>query len=362
MREKYLKSHQYYIDLYDKQTVESARRIMRVENKDIAKYRINEDEPEEVTLKNMKLGAEMYLYFENGERFRNKQTTIREWMNRDEKRDNFLELVIAPRDIGCLVCGRNMSVSSKHLEIGWDKKPDRVLFFYDCILNHVPRRAFFDNGEEWKRKPTPCPKCHADLGEQTTREESTKRVVTVSTCPRCNHIEEYVLDLSEKPKIEPEIDPDFAKDREKFCLSDEEGGRYISWMANMKEFGRMMEKKKEKDDNKELYEMVSKIKRLRIIDLESLLMPILEKEGFVKFHLKDPEIGKDVVVPFIVHDSISDREEKKSVYLLQNIVKESLKDTNWRLMSEGVTYCMGMLEARLRGYEKEEDLVKLMTK
>lgn len=44
------------------------------------------------------------------------------------------------------------------------------------------------------------------------------------------------------------------------------------------------------------------------------------------------------------------------------LIKTALSDTNWRLMSDGVSYRLGMLEGRLRAYEREEDLLKLVEK
>ena len=51
---------------------------------------------------------------------------------------------------------------------------------------------------------------------------------------------------------------------------------------------------------------------------------------------------------------------QNSIQDLKRLLKKTLEDTNWRLMSEGITYRLGMLEGRLRAYEKEEDLVKLI--
>jgi len=44
---------------------------------------------------------------------------------------------------------------------------------------------------------------------------------------------------------------------------------------------------------------------------------------------------------------------------LQKLIKSTLEKTNWRLMSEGVYYKLGILSGRLRGYENDEDLLNL---
>lgn len=37
-------------------------------------------------------------------------------------------------------------------------------------------------------------------------------------------------------------------------------------------------------------------------------------------------------------------------------------DTNWRLMTDGISYRTGILTGRLRAYETEEDLLRLVKK
>jgi hypothetical protein len=115
---------------------------------------------------------------------------------------------------------------------------------------------------------------------------------------------------------------------------------------------------KKKEQNKELYEKMEKVRKLKIIEVEQLLMPILAKEGFVKFQMKDPTITKDVVVPFVVHDGKAGREEKESCRELKRIIIDILMDTNWRLMGE-LQYRLGMLEGRLKACEREEDLIEI---
>ncbi|HET7320221.1 MAG TPA: hypothetical protein VFI84_01380, partial [Candidatus Saccharimonadales bacterium] len=49
-----------------------------------------------------------------------------------------------------------------------------------------------------------------------------------------------------------------------------------------------------------------------------------------------------------------------SRYTLKKTIQKALTDTNWRLMSDGISYRLGYLNGRLRAYEKEEDLVELV--
>ena len=116
----------------------------------------------------------------------------------------------------------------------------------------------------------------------------------------------------------------------------------------------------EKEKNKKLYEKLAKIKRLTVAGLQELLTVVLKKEGYINLEFYKPEIGKNIIINFTVQDNKTDRGEYDSRIQLQRILKSTLEETNWRLMSEGVYYRLGILSGRLRGYESEEDLLKLL--
>ena len=72
---------------------------------------------------------------------------------------------------------------------------------------------------------------------------------------------------------------------------------------------------------------------------------------FTHLTFDKPEIHKDIFVRFSVQDAKLGRSEWNSVHDLQKIIKKALENTNWRLMSDGVSYKFGFLEGRLRGCE-----------
>ena len=78
------------------------------------------------------------------------------------------------------------------------------------------------------------------------------------------------------------------------------------------------------------------------------------------YNLAITEISKDVVMPFTIQDSKTGRENMASQYDLKRLLKKTLQDTNWRIMSDGVFCRLGILNGRLRGYENKEDLLKLV--
>ena len=87
---------------------------------------------------------------------------------------------------------------------------------------------------------------------------------------------------------------------------------------------------------------------------------VLKKEGYINLELSKPEIKKDVIIEFTVQDNKTDRGEYDSRIQVQRILKKKLEATNWRLMNDGASYRLGILTGRLRGYENEEDLLRLV--
>ena len=125
-------------------------------------------------------------------------------------------------------------------------KPDRVLFMYDCPNNCLPRRAFFSDGEEWRVKPHLCPKCNIALKEEQNNTE--EKLITIRTCPTCGYIEKDEFEWSyKKEKKEDEYDPNFATDRDRFCLTDEQGEEFRDEKFRMEQMAKLVDEWKEKD-------------------------------------------------------------------------------------------------------------------
>jgi hypothetical protein len=182
-------------------------------------------------------------------------------------------------------------------------------------------------------------------------------ITTTYTCPDCAHTYKDKLDL--KHEEEP-TDPDYEEDRRIYCLQDEamrkEHQDAKFRFEDLIRFGKEM---KEKEDNKHIYDAMKEIKKPKIAELTPLLQPLLEKAGYIELSLDKPEMGKDVFVGFNCLDTKSDRNDYDSKKELEKLVKKGLEDTNWRLMSDGISYRLGYLNGRVRAYEREEDLKKL---
>lgn len=131
MESSRLKNRQYYIDLYDKHTVDLCRRIEKPRERGTVVLGTDEDSDEADYAHAEKIATTMSLYFETGERYLNKEKTIQKWMDDDRKRDELYESAQAPEGIRCLTCRNRVTSTFKIL---WDEldKEDRILFMYDC--------------------------------------------------------------------------------------------------------------------------------------------------------------------------------------------------------------------------------------
>lgn len=72
-------------------------------------------------------------------------------------------------------------------------------------------------------------------------------------------------------------------------------------------------------------------------------------------------MGRFVAVPFTTQDEKTEREEYDSRKQLKKLIDKTLEKTNWRPMRDDIRYGVGYLSGRLRCYETEDDLVKLMS-
>jgi hypothetical protein len=280
-------------------------------------------------------------------------------MKRDEELDEYYNNARPPQDVACLSCGRLMYEIHKELDTSFDDKEVSILYMFECPLKHLPRRAFYDNGKEYRPTDPKCKKCQSFTSSNSERNENS--ITTTYTCTSCGEIEKDVLDLTFK-KTEEVIDKDFAKDRDEFCLTKEEGERYIMSTVHLQSnsFLNNEDNSNKKEYTKEVHDKVETLNKLTILELEELLSKKFEGTQFVRLQFKDPVSDREFYVPFVVYDTNSKTNPNVSEIDLAKIINKATKDTNWRLMSDGIHYRLGMLTGRLRAYEKEEDLLELV--
>lgn len=299
------------------------------------------------------------IYVYKGERFRNKQEKINEWIERDTKKQERFDHAVEPNCTFCEKCNEVMVVSDKILEDYLDK-PLKVLFLLECSKCHK-RKGIYDDGSDYETTSNKCPICSSELKHSISRKGKT--VKTSYKCSNCKFTDTDTYNLAEKnDKWEREQESDrklLAHYRSDYCLSDKDGNEYIVSVDQIKRFldQRSEEQKKETDP---IYQKVKAIKKITVVELEGLLGKELRKNEFLKLSFAKPEMDRQVIVPFIVQDSDPKRESQDSTATLQKLIKTTLKGSNWRLMSEGTTYRLGYVSGRLKGYETEDDLYKLV--
>jgi ribosomal protein S27AE len=343
---KHLQPEQYYIDLHDKFTVD---RLRLSESQPI---NLPEEDSSEEARRTIRAFREMLLYFEKGDRYLKKKEDIDKWMERDRGKDKRIELAEPFSHILCPVCKKEMELISKDLIE--TASINSVLFLYQCSKCDN-RRAFCENGEEYESKPDKCPKCGA--GMVKSHKKSKTSITTTSTCSKCKYLDKYVYDLREKKK---EFDLNFEADRKRFCMSEEEGREYIRAIDNINGLEKVMKDIEERKKNKEVYDKVAKLKKLPIGEIKRMMTEVLEQDDYGDLQFDKPDMGRFVSVSFTAQDNKLDRNGHDSRYKLKQIINNVLTDTNWRLMSDGVSYRMGYVSGKIRGYEGEEELLKIV--
>ncbi len=344
---KHLQPEQYYVDLHDKITVDKLR-ISESAKINIPKT----DLSDEGAVKAVSAVTEMMLYFEKGDRYLKKKADITRWMEIDREKDKRVESAEPFSGIMCPKCKKEMELVSKDLIE--TTSMNSVLFLYDCKICDN-RRAFYENGEEYESKPDRCLKCDTDMIK--SHKKTKNAITTLSTCPKCKHKDKYVYDLKEKKE---EIDLNFEADRKRFCLSEEEGQEYIRALENMDRFKKVMDDIEERHKNKEVYDKVTKLKKLPIGEIKRIMIEALEKDGYGDLQFDKPEIGRFVAVSFTAQDNKLERSEYDSRHKLKKVIDSVLVETNWRLMSDGISYRMGYVSGKIRGYEGEDELLKII--
>ncbi len=348
---KYLKGHSYYSNLYDRITIEECQRW---ENKEYPKSLKETDEEAKLTKVKEeyfhKVVIRLAIYFLTADRAAKKSETIQEWMKRDQEKDERVANAEEPRGIRCLGCSSLLTNCISRDLMDNHQGQEAVLFMFECGKCHK-RRAFWENGKEWEHKPK-CIQCRSEVVSENTREGDI--ITTRYSCSHCGNVEVDTMDLNKK---EEEVDPHFEANRKKYCISELEGKEIIRESQEMKE---LVDSWRERDEKKELYEDIAKIQKLTLVELQTLVTPVIEKAGYTKLEFEKPTLEKDVILGFSLQDAQSGRVEYDSVHNLQKLLKKTLEPTNWRLMSEGVSYRLGFLQGRLKGVEGEEKLKQLL--
>lgn len=362
---QYLHDENYYADIYDLITIKRCRDIVN-KYREIYQLSLKDKKIKDISDEEKLKGANYYLNIElfstTTSRHRNRKERIEEMIEDDRKKQDFYDSTSEPSNILCNKCGKRLFSDTKILEDYMDS-PMRILFYFPC-KNCKVKRAVYNTGEEFESKPSTCPKCKHELNEKhTVKTKGKNKIITwIRTCPKCKFSETDIDDFEkshlEWEKRQQEDKELLTKYREEYCLSEEKGKENAELIEAMKYAHEVFEEEKQKYDNT-AYQKTIQLKRLSIVELEKLLSVLLEKERYVKLSLDKPNMGQFVMVPITVQDADSSRKGYDSTKNLEKILKATLDGTNWRLLTNSLTYRLGYVSGQLKGYEREEDLLEL---
>jgi hypothetical protein len=329
--EKYRQPEQSYIDRYDLITINRCLDTIRMfqevykKSKDAKELK---DMPDKEKWRNVSLMLSHHLFFVKASSHKEKEKTIQEWVQKDTEKQDKYDNAPVP-SYYCPDCNIKMESFFKTLDHTTDdKEPLRILFFLKCPRCDK-REGIYDDREIRESKPYLCPKCGKEAEYTVEGKGKVKKCVTKRNF--CGYRKE---DEHDHEKWEKEWEEKKKKDRErlekyrdKFCLSDKEGKEYVETLEAMEVAVVVKEEEMQKYDT-QVYADSLKLKKTTIPDLERLLEKAVEKAKYAKLEFEKPDIGQFVNISFSVQDINSARTDRKSSQELEEIIKETLKDTN----------------------------------
>lgn len=364
MTYRYLKPRTYYEDQYDLHTIEECLWWYWNLKDDFEKHRKNKEFKKYSKKKYDEDVHKAVSYTINAikiERFRHRAERINKWLERDQAIQDKFDNATAPEGVLCKFCSSTTKVTSKDFLHTYDED-SQVLFMFECI-KCMKRQALFEDGSEWHYEPPKCPKCGNRLSHEMKRAKDD--LITTYSCPNCSYkrreVDNFKKSDAEWKKREERDRNLLEKYREEFCYSEEVGTKAVLDADMLMRFVQDL-KETEKKEKDPIYQKAKKLKILKVVQLKLLLEKALHKMGYLDLAFDKPEIDKYVIVGFSVNDTKDDREELVSESDLKKVIKATLEKTNWRLMSEGVYYRLGVLTGRLKAYEQEEDLMRIARK
>lgn len=334
--EKFRKSDQFYIDQYDRHTIEELKELeLQIEKV----YRII----------NTKKNSEHYSdYFKLQMQYqdtavhfaRQREKLIQSRIYEDEKKDRLIQSIPIPKNVRCNTCFELMKFDL----FDFVENDSELIFIFSCYHNHLPKKAVYAGGREFYVAKHLCSYCGGKF--ISAKKEMDNKLTLIDTCEQCDRIEIMEIDRSVK-KILP-INED---ERKKYCTDFKGAKTFYDDLMALVNLSISLDKDNEID--------VSRLKQLNIAQMEKVVSEELEKSEFTKIQFEKPKVGRFLTIEFSAQD-IVDRDEKNSTKELIRSIKTILFPTNWRLDLNSVSYKLGFLSAHIKGYSEKEDLFKIL--
>jgi len=284
-----------------------------------------------------------------------KESTVNEWMQADEARDKMEQDGVSPKNILCKTCSDHMLEESRST---WEREgKEEVLFFMRCPGGHLPMQGIFQDGTEMIFKERLCPECKAVVNAERVPSDKTE-VKTKYSCSNCDYEEIDAFSLSNDMEKD---DTEFQENRSRFCLSGQGLKDVQEAILNMDRMKALVDSWKHEDEHKEQYDAAAQLQKLTIPQVKELIATKLEKTDYSNLTFEKPSIDKFVSMEFSLEELETDN-QLASTSGVRKLIKKTLQNTNWRLMSDGISYRLGLMTGRLRAYESKQDLLKLVAK
>lgn len=339
-----LKNREYYENRYDRMVVTHCRMTERsldsTLQKSLSEMKEGEDE------KNIRAMDEcirtLMLYFEKWQLAIDRDTTIKEWMESDKERDDFFEDTQPKRHPFCIKCNGEMRIIEKTPSFSHNKKErHRILFMFECSRCEL-KRAFYDDGEEFRHEKQKCEKCQStDLKSEIIDQE--KQTIYRDTCNSCG----YVKDDAFERTVEEE-DLNYLSDREKYVLSEKEAGDYREAQVSLNQLHHLVTSpgwgKEWKSEGSSEEVATPQIRKLDFPDLKELITKALKKKKYKDITFSNPVVFRRWVN---VELSIAGKGLEKKAFL--EMIQGSLENTNWKLNEKSILVNLGILQCKLEG-------------
>lgn len=357
-----LKDQEYYENRYDEGTVAQCRSAEEVVNgtfKAMEKKLSKKELYDKLPGWYLQYSQYYFLLVETTavKRAISREAQIAKWMEEDQKQDEKLASAHISGGTYCRTCGKDMHVISKDYMRRYGRKDDDILIMFECETCNK-RLALWQDGTEWEGAKHECEKCG---GKTVSKHTKKLDIITwTETCEKCKHVKTDSLDLSDSKKEPEPVDPYLELDLKRFAFNKDMMFKYDQKLKHFERMAKLHAVSEDKVQHADVYDGIKQIKKLKIVQLKELLEPVISKLGYSDFKLGDPQIGREVSLDFSCLDTKDDREEYDSKKILSKAIDRSLEETNWRLMSSGVSYRLGYLSGSLRAYEGEEELKKLV--
>lgn len=357
----YLKPKQYYINLYDLRTINDCLYYYQSLYKKLPEAReLKTEASKEKNETDWLRMINMVIHSIKTDRFKHKEETISEWMEKDrirqEKYDN-----ACPLELYCEDCKVLLSSGLKTMHE--DKDGDlKVSHIYTCP-KCKNRSAYYDNGDEFVVDPELCVKCGATIDVSIKINKKKDTTTWIHKCSGCGeetkHIDDHKEWEANRQKQKKQDEELLTKFRNDFCFNESDGNEAVLWFERIERINEGIKQQTQKEEDP-AYQKAKKVHKLKVTELHKRLSDVLTKDNYIDLIFEKPEMDRYVVVPFVVSDSKEGRAEYDSKRQLKKLITNKLSNTNWRLMSDGINYRVGYLTGRLRCYENEDDLVEIM--